>query len=458
MKVAMLHTAKVLSLSLVAAGVVGMTACGQQDPMADQPETVRQGIPPEADREPPSAKPVKQDALRIDASDFFTFKEGIEGEANITGRVLMPNTQFKLEIENMATEFPGAKYDPATGSFKWTPSRDSTGADYGTPKRLVARLTTLGTPVLGTTKSILIYVTRAETDPDIVSVDDLVRTYTREGEIRKFTVIVKDPDASDFDGARPKLVSVPNRRGPNDVAGLVYMQEPTTFDPNPVQDPTDKSRWIFKMILDLSAKQPDLRGRDFTRTEERFFFGLQAVSRFGRAAMKNVDVTIRTDVMKPQISWFEPIEVVAGQENTVQFSVFDPYNEGRLDVNFTTRLDQLPGAATQKCVEQSREGMLLCKISWKPVQTPGAVCKQEADGSMSCNIEFEVRNSSRVAGDFKFVKEAFMRKLKVIRVAGTPAPAPGPAPAPAPGPIPMPAPFPAVPPAPPVPPVTENVQ
>lgn len=417
MKVEMLYKLNGLVLVMLTAGVVSLTLGCQQDPLADQPETVRRGIPVEVVREPPAAKPVKQEALRIDANDFFSFKEGIAGEAVITGRVLMPNVPFKIEIENMASEFPGSTYDSTTGVFKWTPSRDALGVDYGTAKRLVVRLTTTGVPILGTTKSILIHVTRGENDPEIVAVEDLVTVFTREGKDRKFLVTVRDPDSADFDGARPKLFTIPSRRGPNDVSGLVYMEESKPAAPNPVQDPNDKSLWIFKMVMDLTAKNGDLRGRDFTRGEERFFFGLQALSRYGRIAVRPVDVTIRTSVMKPLVSWLDPIEVVADQENTVQFTVFDPHDEGKLDLNFTTRVDQLPGKATQHCTEALRGGgMLLCKISWKPLMVEGAGCTNQPDKSMLCDIKFEVRNSSQVAGDSEFVKESFGRKLKVIRV------------------------------------------
>lgn len=431
-----------ISLGLLAATIAmiaGVATGCQQDPFANKSEQIRNGIPPELQKEPTPEKPRDKDALRIDSLDFYSFKEQVESEFTITGRVLEPNGTFELSIDNMK-EFPGAKFDAKTGNFKWTPPRDTTGGDYGRERRLVVRLTspsTTGGTTEGTTKAILIFVTRAELDPEIVAVDNLTAIPTREGEIRKFNVTVKDPDATDVDGARPRLNSIPVKRGPSDLSGLVYLQE--GVDPNPMQDPANKLQWIFKMVLDLRVPA-DQRGRDFTRTQENFEFGLQAISRFGRNAVKDVDATILTDVLKPEVSWFDPIEAVAGIENAIQFTVYDPYAEGKLSVNFVTRVDQLPGAATASCKTASREGNILCKISWKPTAT--------TTGDFP--IEFEGLNQSKVPGDLKFMKENFKRVIRVVpgqpvtppappATPGTPpgpgTPAPGPAtPTPLPGP------------------------
>ena len=412
------------TIAMIAGVVTGATGC-QQDPFANKSEQIRNGIPPELQKEPTAAKPRDKDALRIDSLDFYSFKEQIESEFTITGRVLEPKGTFELSVDNLK-EFPGAKFDPKTGNFKWTPPRDTTGGEYGRERRLVVRLTSpslTGGTTEGTTKAILIFVTRAELDPEIISVDDLVRVPTREGEIRKFNVTVRDPDATDVDGGRPRLNSIPSKRGPSDVSGLVYLQE--SVDPNPMQDPANKQQWIFKMVLDLRVPA-DQRGRDFTRTQENFKFGLQAISRFGRNAVRDVDASILTDVLKPEVSWFDPIEAVAGIENVIQFTVYDPYAEGKLSVNFVTRVDQLPGAATSSCKVVSREGNVLCKISWKPLAT--------TTGDFA--IEFEGLNQSRVFGDTKFTKETFKRMIRVVpgQPVIPPAPPSGPGKPPGPGP------------------------
>lgn len=413
-------------IAMVALATVLMSACSfNQDPFEEKSEQIKNGIPPELAKEPPLPKPLASDALRIDTLDFYTFKEEVEGEIQISGRVSPANPQFDLSIDsNSLKDFPGAVFDPKTGVFKWTPPRGSTGAEYGLPKRLVVRLTApspVGGAIIGTTKAILVYVTRSEVDPEILSVDDLVKLPVREGELRKFTVVVRDPDSIDADGLRPRLVAVPSARGPADISGLIYMQEPSFSEPNPVQDPMDKKKWTFKMVLDLRAPAGDMRGRDFTRIQDRFKFGLQVVSRFGRMGMKSDgEALIWTEVMKPEVSWFDPMTVVGGQENLIQFTVYDPYAEGSLSINLLTRIDlELPGPAVWKCILSSREGNLLCKLNWKPV---GATKPEYA-------VEFEVINKSKIPGDIKVQKETFRRVLRVIQPS-TPAAPPVVAPAP----------------------------
>ncbi len=411
------HRKNSISLGLlVLSASLAMTIGCQQDPFAEKSEEIRNGIPPELQKVPTPEKPRDKDALHIDSLDFYTFKESVSSEISFSGRVLEPGAKFELSIDNMA-KFPGATFDPVKGAFKWTPPRDTTGTEYGVERRLIIRLTSPATTPTGTTegttKAVLIYVTRAEVDPEIVSVDDMMKVPTREGELRKFNVVVKDPDAADADGSRPRLVSVPAKKGIQDVSGLVYMQEVVAPELNPQIDPVTKN-WTFKMILDLRV-QADQRGRDFTRNQETFKFGLQTISRYGRVGMKDVDASILTDVMKPDVSWFDVIDAVAGQENVIQFTVFDPYAEGKLNVNFITRVDQLPGSAVSSCKTASREGNVLCRISWKPLAT--------TKGDFP--IEFEAMNQSKVATDTKFIKEVFKRMIRVIpgSVVAPPAPA-----------------------------------
>ncbi|MDX9730363.1 MAG: hypothetical protein RBT63_01205 [Bdellovibrionales bacterium] len=410
-----------MALALAASTAFTASCSFHQDPFEEKSEQIKKGIPPELDKEPPAPKPLPSDALRIDVSDFYTFKEEVTGEIALSGRVLTANPQFELSIDNMQ-EFPGAEFDAATGIFKWTPPRESTGIDYGMPKRLVVRLTApspAGDRIIGTIKDVLLYVTRAEVDPEIVSVDDLVKVSTREGEVGKFTVVVSDPDGMNSDGLRPAINAIPSKRGPSDISGLVYMEEPTWSNPNPVQDPADKKRWIFRMVLDLrtpsgSPTEANQRGRNFTRTKENFTFGLQVVSRFGRVAMKEMQASIITDVLKPEISWFDQVEVVAGQENVIQFQVYDPYLEGDLSVSFVSRIDRdLPGVAAGSCEPSSRAGHVLCRISYKPLATT----KGDFD------VSIEAINKSKVPGDIKFVKETFRRKIRVVPGQAPVAPA-----------------------------------
>lgn len=287
-KIIMMGSQVLLNVTRVASVfVIGMavTACSfNQDPYAEKSAAIQQGVAPELDRTPPVPKPRASDALRIDVREYYTFEELVEKEVSISARVLDPNPKFELSIDNL-DEFVGATFDPKAGIFKWTPPRDTTGDKYGLPLNLKVRLTAfpsvVGGKTEGTVRSVLIYVTRAEGDPKIISVDDLVAPNpTREGEVRKFSVVVTDPDSADVDGGRPRLNAIPTNRGQTDISGLVYMEPSTASAPNPEQDPGNKEKWTFKMVLDLAVRA-DRRGRDFTRDQEIFKFGLQATSRYG---------------------------------------------------------------------------------------------------------------------------------------------------------------------------------
>lgn len=415
-----LKLSKSLMMALVGLSVV-VGGC-QQDPFANKSDAIKQGVPPELDRGPVVPKPIPSDALRISSdSEVYNFKETFVGELTVAGRVLQGVPDFILSIDNM-DEFPGATFDAKTGAFKWTPPKDSTGGAYGVPKSLRVRLE--ATPVAGgaklaTTKDILIYVTRAEGDPEILNVDDLKTLPTREGEIRKFDVTLTDPDGSDVDGARPRLIAIPSVRGIADVAGLVYMDESTAAKPNPVFDIASKT-WKFSMVLDLRTRT-NQRGRDFTDRQATFKFALQAISRYGGTAIKPVDADIITDVLPPQVTWGDAIEIVGGVENSIQFTAFDPYAEGQIRVEFVTRVDQLPGAAVAFCNQGTRAGDMICTLSWKPLPV---TAKTDVE------IKFNVRNSSRVVGDTKFVESSFSRTVTVKPGAVVPPPANPPPPSP----------------------------
>jgi hypothetical protein len=353
-----------LSAMLIA---MSLSACSQglqQDPLGDQPDEIRNGVNRGAAKPAPKPTPLPSESLRIDTAEFYSFKETFEGSAVLSGRVLIPvdgkpaekGVDYELNIENM-NAFPGASFDAATGQFKWTPPRGFVDVEYTRNMTLVVSLNTKVPPVLSVRRTIPVFVTRIENDPEVLSVDGLAGHTIREGESRDFQVTVNDPDSFDTDAGRPRLLIVNNRRGANSAAALVSMVQPGWGKTNPTIDAADKTKWIFTLKIDS-------RGAEVTSNESLLSFGLIAVSRFGRSsAPMNAEAKFITSVRTPVISWRDTVNLVGGQEALINFSAYDPQGEGRMVFRFN-RCATLPGLANCTCVQQSASN-LLCSIRWK---------------------------------------------------------------------------------------------
>jgi hypothetical protein len=405
-----------LAAVLIATSLAACSQGLQQDPLADQPDEIRNGVDRGSAKPAPKPTPLPSEALRIDTAEFYSFKETFEGSATISGRVLIPvngkpaekGVDYEVNIENMSS-FPGAFFDAATGQFKWTPPRGFVDLEYTRNMSLIVSLNTKMPPVLSVRRTIPVFVTRAENDPEILSVDGLNGHTIREGASREFDVTVLDPDSVDTDSARPRLLIVNNRSGSNSAASMVAMVQPGWGKTNPTNDPGDKHRWTFRLKIDS-------RGAEVTSSESLLSFGLIAVSRFGRSsAPTNVDVRFMTSVRAPMISWRETVNLVGGQEALINFNVFDPQAEGRLVFRFN-RCATLPGLANCTCVQQTASN-LLCSIRWK---VPDVVAPTDY------TVEGIAENLSPVLTDTEKASLTLNGRIRV-----TPASKPVPSPTPA---------------------------
>ncbi|MES2964565.1 MAG: hypothetical protein V4760_11795 [Bdellovibrionota bacterium] len=420
-----------LALAFVAIAI-GCTKLGQEDPYADKADAIRNGLPPTNVGEKPR-KPVASDALRIQAQDYYSFKEGEQGRFQVTGSVLEPvngraakyGEDFVIEIVNLA-DFPGANWDAVSATLTWTPPQGFVDKEYSRNMRMLISLKTTALPILVREQEVKVFVIRAERDPEIVSVENLKNQWTREGEKRKFTVIVKDPDSLDADKMRPRLMVVSVNQGVRNASNLIYEFQPNVWnEKNPTQDPVDPTKWIFTMIADLQADTGE--AREITKGLERFQFGLVAANRFGgSSAPMPVDIPIVTTLRDPVVSWIikEPVELVSGQENTFSFSVYDPNAEAKVTV-FPTRCDLLPGKPSCSCVPQDRDSTSqLCTVRWNPPATEiGRILELRAD----------LLAESRVKNDpIAPRKSKFSGRVKVVQPPTPPQPNPSPAPGPSP--------------------------
>lgn len=396
--------------SLLPVAAVGFLALGagcslEQDPYADQPDSIKKSVPPEQSKGEPS-RATASDALRIDTADFYSMKEGKPTEIAISARVLLSvngNTpvlgkDFDVEVENLK-DFPGAQYDPVTGKFTWTPPFGFVDKESTRNAALKLVLTTHFEPRMTRRKEVLIFVTRAENDPEIVEVTDLNSWNTyEEGQEIPFTVRVKDPDALPMAGMRPRILLI--EAGTNR-SGSPYVQlDPGWRGDNPFQDPMDPSVWIFRMVFDTTKKE-------VTQSQENFSFGVVVTSRFGRvSAPKTVTLQLKTSIRPPKTTWLTVADFYAGQQNKFSFSAFDALEEG--DVTVTTKnLKDLPGGnAAFRCRSMNNSSSQSCTLDWL---VPDTV----KDGS-TYYLEADVINTSKGWWSTTSQKILLKGQIKVI--------------------------------------------
>lgn len=354
-----------LALVLVSAGCSNGL---KQDPYADQPDNVKNAGPlaPKPKEAPPTS--VRSDYLLIQSPDSLEFKEGEELRTTIKGVVLTDvnghkpvlGVDYEFSIENMS-DFPRASFDPTTGEFKWAPRPGFVDKAYTRNVHIDATLTTKGADPLKTSKTIIGVITRTEVDPTIVSIDDLKTTPTKEGETRDFKVTVRDPhgDAKSAN-TKPRLSILSVDSGMASAAGYIYCKGNNGCS-DPSVDPTDSTLFTFNLTLDL-------QGKEITKNQALLSFGVVATSRFGEAsAVTKASVSVITNVNDTEMSWSDaqPINVVAGQQNTVNFTVYDPVGDGNITATFVTRCDQVLGTdAVCECKSQAGSAAQLCTISW----------------------------------------------------------------------------------------------
>lgn len=394
----------------------------KQDPFQDMPDEIRNGVPPTTKPVPgPTAVDAKE--LRIDGLDFFTFKEAQRGEAKLSGRVLTAidgeepqlGKNFRLVIENLK-DFKGATFDPATGTFAWTPEVGTVDTDFNRMMTLKVALETTKGIAKSTRRNFNVFVLRQFNDPMIEDVDTLSAVLSadpmHEGEYREFDVWVQDPDASDSSEGNPRLL-VTNAQYGRDIGPFVSVLR------GPYRDPKDPKRWRFRMALDLN-------GAELTKTYNTMVFGLMAVSQFGHlSAPQTVRVKVLTKVVAPVFSWggFDdpPITFYADQDNSMSFTVSDPKQEGVVSAHCI----DIPDGAKCECgfTSDYKRSVATCTISWHPV------------GSASIgqhSIRGTVTNQSPVDSDPDGESAQFNGRINVVAGSLTPTPTPAPIPGPSP--------------------------
>jgi hypothetical protein len=337
-----------------------VTACSMnQDPMAGQSESVRNGVPPSEVRQKPAADPLFADSLRIRTSvEVFQFQETIESVYSISGQALLASKDPVLEITNLS-EFPGATFDEKNGTFKWTPTKGYNGGLSVRNSLLKVQYSVESTEAkkrISKTLEVPIICAIKNSEPSIVAIDNLSNPPIREGERRQFRVTVRDEDAQV--GQEPRLMILPGNSS-YDLDGSTLVNKVV---PKVDQDANDKSLYKFTLYLDVEKA-------DVTNKEDTFQFNLMAVSRFGiTSQIQKVNIRVLTSVSYPVISLNdnEYIPVHAGQDTTISFMAMDPKSEGTVTVS-TSKLDDSLGARGYACSGSGRgNNPVVCKVTLNP--------------------------------------------------------------------------------------------
>lgn len=355
-----------------------------QDPLAKQPENVRQGIPP-SDKPREDRNPIPREAMRLEIEpEIPNFVENQEGVLKISGTILgFLEEAFEIEIKNLPK---GASYDQGTGKMVWTPEADVViGNDYMAIYELVVQISTLRSPVLSMVRKVPLFVQRNVERPEIISVDSPVEVV--EGTMQKMTVTVRDLDSSDgtlFIFREPHLTFVQIENTLRDGSSLIRLANSTTSKPNPVRmDPKDPKYdpnvWIYSLIVDA-------RDKELTGGRDLFNFGLIATSRFGRPSAEGgvpskprlVSLPIISKVPRALTTWPDTIlQVKENERAVINFDVYapigalgfraQPEGDGVLDpVEIKKNCHPLmPGTAECKC-SRDKSWRYQCTMTWQP--------------------------------------------------------------------------------------------
>lgn len=396
----------VLTKILMGFVLLGVTACGEmnQDPLAGASDAVRNAKPPET--KPDITRPIKSDAIRIDAPVTQTFTEGIAGELGIKARILIPNYVGEVSILNMGN-FPGALFDRMTGTFSWTPPRGTVST--GLTQEYVLQIEALGWPeadgtVLFSRTEVKILVNKQPSAPVIRSVR-LSEQNFREGGIYSVFIEVEDQDGGSGPGEAPNL----NFGG---IAGKVSIAPFMTVQN--VRGDMNTRRWNFEYRVNLT-------GVELTDSKSESIIEILAQSRFGKvSAPVRATVGILTDfVTETATSYDDSYQFSTAEKGIVPFTVYDPKGEALVSVK---GVRGAPVGASILC-QDLRKSYLNCRVEWQP---------ETIDANRSYNVTIDVQYRNKNGTDTRVVDRSVRLILRAIKPADNGGGAPPPLPLPGP--------------------------
>lgn len=347
---------KSLQLGMVAMTALALSACGDQDPLASQPDYIRNATP--GFQKPAPAVANDENMLITSNLTHFLFTESVEGQVTITGRILLDNYESGLVVDNLM-DFAGATFDPATGIFAWTPPRGFVTGTNSTRTTFVRmRLNGIQTETSITAtkiKDFPVTVSRMERQPTIVKETGFPLKAAREGDSLRLVIFVKDEDATNVVGQKPRIfVQAPtNEPRVGDLTPYIRV----VSEDNPDQDFNDPTQYKFSLNVNLQDV-------DVTKNSGDYYFRVTAISRFGKtSATKEYRIAVNTDVQYPILS-SENFEATVGIDMVQDVLVVDPRQEGRVSVEVLNPKSLPEGFKFNCTTSTSKRWMSVCRATW----------------------------------------------------------------------------------------------
>lgn len=348
----------ILSSILIMAALAGCSKWNQ-DPLTGLEGNLQDGRNTPTGEAPKPGTP--SDNIRIDTVDNYSFQEGTEGSFIITARMLVPGYETSIDFVNLES-FPGAQFDPATGTFSWTPPVGTSAGPGLHVKELLIRVTAEREGYVSQVRveGRQISVTKMTTAPEVISTTG--PKTLREGEMGFFKVLVRDRSAAEGISATwPSLMTMAPSYGRN-LSGYLT-----------VSDVKSLGKGEFEFTLKVS-----LTNEEVSDSVEVYQADLIAYSSSGvRSVSKNISINFYTSFSKIQSTWWESVTAVIGKPLRYQFTIYDPKDEVALS---NPVFSNLPGGALVDCkMDYPLKSRYRCVLSWTPdVSMPVATIKIKA--------------------------------------------------------------------------------
>lgn len=406
---------KMTQIVLVALTAMILAGCGggEQDPLANQPDNIKNG-------EYTKPKPVDEIAeinkskfLFIERMPYFNVENNTEAEVIIRGKSLYPNSRYRLTWIN-ADMFPGATYEEIEGDpsknqqallkINWTPKEYITIDTF--PTRIDVVLKTVDLEKADSLDdSLPVFIYRKNFDvPKVLGISGMTGDIT-EGESRTVQVTIEDRYAQRFPDEIPELMFF-SGTGFNNINGAPYL----TVRGQPKQDEQDLGKWVFDVDINL-------RNTEVTRARTNASFFVAAVSKNGKkSAPLSASFFARTSLSQPITTWVTDVDFKVGADNKYDFLVYDVRNEGFLSTQFQTNCNLIVGQPRCSCRPQigtslGTTSVNVCTVHWK---IPDGVLSEE-QSFVKQEFKFTGIAKSPIANDTTTVQSNFVTTIRMVK-------------------------------------------